>query len=383
MSMISLAAGRLLLVAGIAYGGALAAAPAVAQSSSCGNAVALQAGETLAAVARKCGVTLSALIAANPQIANVNAIAAGTIINMPRGGTAQPSRPQPPAGATVRYTVRPGDTLASIARNAGVPMAAVIALNPDVDARTLRVGDVVRLPASASAGNPPPRNPPSGPITNYVVRPGDTIASIARMAGLPQAAVLALNPQLIGRTLRVGDTVRLPGGIVPIPREQVSLSAASGPVGSRVIVTGSNFPPDRRINLLVGSSAAGMEVVDQTRSDARGRVRVVTEVPEWARRRDTIYFGLRAGPRAPVVSQSFRVVRERPNPDRLTVTGTLTRQGVECQAMRGDDGVTYTLAGDLGNFRPGDRVEVTGRRAQMSTCMQGTTIQVNRIRSAE
>jgi hypothetical protein len=64
------------------------------------------------------------------------------------------------------------------------------------------------------------------------------------------------------------------------------------------------------------------------------------------------------------------------------VTGTLTREGAECQAMRGDDGTLYTLAGDFRGFRPGDRVRVEGRIAEVSICMQGTTIDVRRIEDA-
>ena len=67
----------------------------------------------------------------------------------------------------------------------------------------------------------------------------------------------------------------------------------------------------------------------------------------------------------------------------ITVTGKLTNEGVECKAMRGDDGKLYTLTGDLKGFRTGDRVKVTGRVAEMSTCMQGTTLGVEKIERAK
>jgi len=67
----------------------------------------------------------------------------------------------------------------------------------------------------------------------------------------------------------------------------------------------------------------------------------------------------------------------------MTVTGKLTNEGVECKAMRGDDGKLYTLTGDLKGFRTGDRVKVTGRIAEMSTCMQGTTLGVEKIERAK
>jgi ribosomal protein L19 len=66
-------------------------------------------------------------------------------------------------------------------------------------------------------------------------------------------------------------------------------------------------------------------------------------------------------------------------PIKITVEGVLTDEGVECQALRGDDGELYTLTGDLGDFQVGDRVRVKGTVAEASICQQGTTIAVRRI----
>jgi hypothetical protein len=64
----------------------------------------------------------------------------------------------------------------------------------------------------------------------------------------------------------------------------------------------------------------------------------------------------------------------------INVRGTLTDEGVECQALRGDDGELYTLTGDLSGFEDGDRVKVRGTVAEISTCQQGTTIEVQSIK---
>lgn len=64
----------------------------------------------------------------------------------------------------------------------------------------------------------------------------------------------------------------------------------------------------------------------------------------------------------------------------INVRGTLTNEGVECQALRGDDGELYTLTGDLSGFEEGDRVKVRGTVAEISTCQQGTTIEVQSIK---
>ncbi len=69
----------------------------------------------------------------------------------------------------------------------------------------------------------------------------------------------------------------------------------------------------------------------------------------------------------------------------ITVVGTLTDEGAECPAMRGDDGETYTLTprGSTEGFETGDRVRVTGAQPQASFCQQGVTIAVESIESAE
>lgn len=68
--------------------------------------------------------------------------------------------------------------------------------------------------------------------------------------------------------------------------------------------------------------------------------------------------------------------------DGLRIEGTLTDEGVECPALRGDDGELYTLTGGTGGFAPGDRVEVVATPVQISFCMQGTTVKVRQIQAA-
>ena len=66
----------------------------------------------------------------------------------------------------------------------------------------------------------------------------------------------------------------------------------------------------------------------------------------------------------------------------VSVRGTLTAEGVECQALRGDDGRLYTLTGHLQGFSVGDQVHVTGTVAERSTCQQGITLTVRLIQLA-
>ena len=71
-----------------------------------------------------------------------------------------------------------------------------------------------------------------------------------------------------------------------------------------------------------------------------------------------------------------------PEPETVTVVGLLTADGVECQALRTDDGTIYTLLGSTESFGLGDRVRVTGDVAMVSFCMQGTSINLTGIEAA-
>ena len=63
----------------------------------------------------------------------------------------------------------------------------------------------------------------------------------------------------------------------------------------------------------------------------------------------------------------------------MRISDTLTSEGVECPALRGEDGQLYTLTGDLAGASVGDQVCVMARLAEISICMQGTTLQVEQI----
>jgi uncharacterized protein YgiM (DUF1202 family) len=89
--------------------------------------------------------------------------------------------------------------------------------------------------------------------------------------------------------------------------------------------------------------------------------------------------GARSFPRLPFPIPFPEPQQPPPQAGQVTVSGTLTREGVECPAMRGDNGRLYTLAGDTGRVQPGDHVRVRGTLAQISTCQQGTTIRVESI----
>ena len=62
--------------------------------------------------------------------------------------------------------------------------------------------------------------------------------------------------------------------------------------------------------------------------------------------------------------------------DTLCMRGTLTDEGVECQAFRSREERLFTLVGNLGGFKTGDEVVVCGTLVDVSFCQQGETLSV-------
>jgi LysM repeat protein len=61
--------------------------------------------------------------------------------------TPEPPAESPPAAATLEHTVQPGDLLGQIARRYNTTVPAIVELNPGINPDSLRVGDILRIPA--------------------------------------------------------------------------------------------------------------------------------------------------------------------------------------------------------------------------------------------
>jgi len=140
----------------------------------------VQSGEVLSEIARRYGVDMQAILGAN-NLPNANALRVGqeliipvaTPTPAPSTATPTPETEAPSASPTpARETASPtpksappgggenagvhivqsGDTLVGIAKQYGVSVDALKAANPDVDPRTLRIGQRLVIP---TGGTPP------------------------------------------------------------------------------------------------------------------------------------------------------------------------------------------------------------------------------------
>ena len=85
-----------------------------------------------------------------PALSVVTARAEHTASAAVASGPAQPAseaRSRTSTGAGLTYVVKAGDSPYSIARNRGVKLEALMAANPGLDPRRLRVGQTLRLPS--------------------------------------------------------------------------------------------------------------------------------------------------------------------------------------------------------------------------------------------
>src|SRR5690606_21232975 len=161
--------------------------------------------------------------------------------------------------------------------------------------------------------------------------------------------------------------VGVPGFEEPRPSRGANLvlSPASGEPGETVALTATGLPGHAPVTIAAGPAGSQPRALGEAATTSGGG-RLATEgpVPDWADRGETLLFVVETEDgRVRLVSEPFPVEASEPAETagpKVTVTGTLSREGAECQALRGDDGQLYTLSGDAGGFEPGDRVRVTG-----------------------
>lgn len=117
-------------------------APAPSPQPCPGRLYTIQAGDTFYKIARQFGYTLDALLAANPGV-NPDSLRVGQSLCLPPspGGGPLPC----PAGSI--YVIQPGDTLYSIARRRGISLNTLLAANPQItDVNRIPVGEPICIP---------------------------------------------------------------------------------------------------------------------------------------------------------------------------------------------------------------------------------------------
>jgi LysM repeat protein len=184
------------------------AAPVVAAGAP---SYTVQAGDTLGSIASSYGTTVAALAAAN-ALANPNLIYPGQVLSL---GAVAATAAGSSTSAPGSYTVRPGDTLGSIAASHGTTVAALAAANALADPNLIYVGQVLSLGGAAATLTSTTSPTSSG--TTYTVQSGDTLAGIATREGTTWPALAALNDLSDPNVIFVGEVLSLVGSPTPTP----------------------------------------------------------------------------------------------------------------------------------------------------------------------
>ncbi len=109
------------------------------------------------------------------------------------------------------WTVRPGDTLFSIARTTGTTVDRIRSLNPNIIPESLQLGMQICLPEETAL----PRGviPPCASGLYWIVSQDDTLFSIAKEYGTTIERLVELNPGIDPLNLQVGMNICLPNNI--------------------------------------------------------------------------------------------------------------------------------------------------------------------------
>jgi hypothetical protein len=123
-----------------------------------------------------------------------------------------PIEPVAPAAGS-EYVVVKGDSLAKIAKKSGVTLKALQAANPGVIPTKLKIGQKLVLPAggktSADAGLSTTAMVGGESTTSYTVKSGDTLTKIAKAHGTTVKAIETANG-LSTTKIKVGQKLKIP-----------------------------------------------------------------------------------------------------------------------------------------------------------------------------
>ena len=169
----------------------------------------VQRGDSFYLIARKFGVSVRALMNANPTIA-AGRLLVGEILCVPVG-----EGRSCPIGSTA-YTVQPGQSVVDVMLASNISLRALREYNEDIRLTALRPGDVLCVPPGGDRG----LCENGGPV--YRLQEGDTLEEIASLNGTTVEQLLRLNPNLLPSDFTTGQVICLPARRRPIQGDETA-----------------------------------------------------------------------------------------------------------------------------------------------------------------
>lgn len=180
----------------------VAAAPSMPQAvPASGTRVTVESGQTLSSIARRYGVSSSAILQAN-GISDPNRILVGQSLVIPGPGGAVPAQP---AAAPVQTASAPVQT----SKDPAAPQPLQVPTDSGVAILPQNPQLKEKQPVAESTTAATPKATPPGAGGTYTVQSGDTLHAIARKTGSTTAAIKQAN-NIQNGVIRIGQRLVIP-----------------------------------------------------------------------------------------------------------------------------------------------------------------------------
>ena len=164
----------------------------------------IKKGESIYGIAKNYGWDLNELVRLNPNTASE--MEKGSRLYYPTGKETVVTTPTDTIAdeeieyEPIRHVVKKGETVYSISRQYNIPLETIYAAYPNAK-YGIKAGETLEIQQSPETV--------SGKYLYYVIKPGDTLYSLANQYKTTIEDILRANPGVSERNFRIGDTVRL------------------------------------------------------------------------------------------------------------------------------------------------------------------------------
>ncbi|WP_282945013.1 LysM peptidoglycan-binding domain-containing protein [Cellulomonas endometrii] len=182
-----------------------------AAPSTAGGSHTVASGETVSAIAKRYGTTVAAISAANGLDSRAFIRVGQTLTVPGASGAAAAPAAAAPAATGGTHTVASGETVSAIAKRYGTTVSAVVAANGLDSRAFIRVGQTLTVPGASGAAAAPAAAAPATTGGTHTVASGETVSAIASRYGTTVSAIVAANGLDSRAFIRVGQTLTVPG----------------------------------------------------------------------------------------------------------------------------------------------------------------------------
>ncbi len=143
-----------------------------------------------------------------------------------------PATPETGGGAETEHVIVKGDSFYTLAKKNGVTMKAIAAANPGVDSSKLKIGQKIKIPAASAAAPKAAATSNGAGATNgnesvHTVKSGETLWGLAKKYGVKEKELRAANGLKSGN-LKVGQKLKIPTKAAPAAASDTTSAPPAG-----------------------------------------------------------------------------------------------------------------------------------------------------------